>query len=70
VQFGIDKSIVVLGFNAQLPECFAAGYTLIRHLGQGTEKKQLSIYLRRETLLKPNYGVEIPFRRLNPVVSP
>ena len=51
VQLGANNSAVILGFNAQLPECFAADYALIRHLDQGTEKKYLSIYLRRETLV-------------------
>jgi hypothetical protein len=50
VQLGVNNSTVILSFNAQLPECFAADYGLIRHLDQGSEKKQLSIYLRRETL--------------------
>ena len=51
VQLGVNNSIVSLSSNAQLPECFAADYALIRHLDQGTEKKHLSIYLRRETLV-------------------
>ena len=50
VQLGVNDSIVILSLNAQLPECFAADYAQIRHLDQGIEKKQLSIYLRRETL--------------------
>jgi hypothetical protein len=50
VQLGVNNSIVIQSINAQLPECFAADYAQIRHLNQGTEKKQLSIYLRRETL--------------------
>ena len=50
---GVSNSLVILYFNAQLPKCFAADYALIRHLDQGTEKKQLSIYLRRETLDLP-----------------
>ena len=51
VQLGANNSTVILSFNAQLPECFASDYALIRHLHQGTEKKQLWIYLRRETLV-------------------
>ena len=50
MQLGVKNSIEVLGFNAQLPECFASVYALVRHLDQGSETKQLSIYLRRETL--------------------
>ena len=50
LQLGVNSSIAIQGFNAQLPECFAADYALNRHLDQGTEKEQLSIYLRRETL--------------------
>jgi hypothetical protein len=50
VQLGVNNSIVILSFNAQLPEYFASDCALIRHSDQGIEKKQLSIYLRRETL--------------------
>jgi hypothetical protein len=50
VQLGVNNSIVVLGFSAQLPECFASDHALIRHLDQGTEKQEVSTYLRRETL--------------------
>jgi hypothetical protein len=41
VQLGVNNSIVIPSLNAQLPECFAEGYALIRHLVQGPEKQQL-----------------------------
>jgi hypothetical protein len=50
VQLGVNNSIAIQGFSAQLPECFASDFALIRHLDQVIEKDQLSIYLRRETL--------------------
>jgi hypothetical protein len=56
VQLGVNNSTGILSSNAQLPECFASDYALIRHLDQDTEKKQLSISLRRETLA---YGAKL-----------
>ena len=61
VQLGVNNSIVFLGFNAQLPECFAADCAQITHLDQGTENKQLSIYLRLLVLA----GLLILRRRVN-----
>jgi hypothetical protein len=63
VQLGVNNSIAILSFNAQLPGCFASEYALIRHLDQDTEKKQLSTCLRRET---PAYWLKI---RLLPMSS-
>jgi hypothetical protein len=61
VQLGANNSIVILSFKAQLPESFAADNALTSQLDQDTEKKQLSIYLRRETLvLGANRRLGIP----------
>ena len=43
VQLGVNNSIGIQGFNAQLPGCFAADYALTRYLDQFTEKEQISI---------------------------
>ena len=50
VQLGVNNLIASLSINDQLSEFIASGYALVRHLDQDTEKKQLSSYLRRETL--------------------